>query len=40
MSATSALHQLGQSLWLDNVTRTLLGSGTLACYLWGRFIRL
>ena len=24
MNATRALHQLGQSLWLDNITRTLL----------------
>ena len=26
MKATQALHQLGQSLWLDNITRTLLFS--------------
>ncbi len=32
MNATQALHQLGQSLWLDNITRTLLRSGTLARY--------
>ncbi|MEP7280933.1 MAG: hypothetical protein ABI696_03045 [Rubrivivax sp.] len=31
--ATSALHQLGQSLWLDDITRTLLRSGTLARYI-------
>jgi transaldolase len=30
---TQALHQLGQSLWLDNITRTLLRSGTLARYI-------
>jgi transaldolase len=33
MNATQALHQLGQSLWLDNITRTLLRSGTLARYI-------
>ncbi len=33
MRATQALHQLGQSLWLDNITRTLLRSGTLARYI-------
>jgi transaldolase len=33
MNATSALHQLGQSLWLDNITRPLLRSGTLARYI-------
>ena len=31
---TAALHALGQSLWLDNITRTMLDDGTLA-----RFIR-
>jgi transaldolase len=33
MNPTQALHQLGQSLWLDNITRTLLRSGTLAHYI-------
>lgn len=33
MNATQALHQLGQSLWLDSITRTLLQSGTLAARL-------
>ncbi len=33
MKPTLALHQLGQSLWLDNITRTLLRSGTLARYI-------
>ncbi|MBK1642922.1 transaldolase [Chromatium okenii] len=33
MNATQALHQLGQSLWLDNITRPLLRSGTLARYI-------
>ena len=27
------LHDLGQSLWLDNITRDLLDSGTLARYI-------
>ena len=29
MKATQMLHDLGQSLWLDNITRDLLTSGTL-----------
>ncbi len=33
MKSTTALHRLGQSLWLDNITRTLLRSGTLARYI-------
>jgi transaldolase len=33
MNATLALHQLGQSLWLDNISRPLLRSGTLAHYI-------
>ena len=33
MKATQALHNLGQSLWLDNITRSLLDSGTLARYI-------
>lgn len=33
MTPTSALHTLGQSLWLDNITRDLLRSGTLARYI-------
>jgi transaldolase len=32
MSATRDLHDLGQSLWLDNITRDLLTSNTLARY--------
>ncbi|RIL07741.1 MAG: transaldolase [Proteobacteria bacterium] len=32
MKATQALHELGQSLWLDNITRDLLTSGTLERY--------
>ncbi len=30
---TRALHDLGQSLWLDNITRDMLTSGTLARYI-------
>ena len=33
MSATRQLHDLGQSLWLDNITRALLDDGTLAAYI-------
>ena len=33
MKATQALHSLGQSLWLDNITRDLLNSGTLQRYI-------
>jgi transaldolase len=33
MKATHTLHDLGQSLWLDNITRDLLSSGTLRRYI-------
>jgi len=33
MKATELLHNLGQSLWLDNITRDLLDSGTLKHYI-------
>ena len=33
MKATQALHDLGQSLWLDNITRNLLSSSTLRRYI-------
>ena len=33
MKATQQLHNLGQSLWLDNITRDLLDSGTLKRYI-------
>ena len=33
MNATQQLHDLGQSLWLDNITRELLTSGTLSRYI-------
>jgi len=32
MKATQLLHNLGQSIWLDNITRDLLDSGTLKRY--------
>jgi transaldolase len=32
MTATQQLHERGQSIWLDNITRTLLTGGTLARY--------
>jgi len=35
MKATQLLHDLGQSLWLDNITRDLLNSGTLKGYIDG-----
>jgi hypothetical protein len=31
--ATRKLHSLGQSLWLDNITRDLLNTGTLKRYI-------
>jgi transaldolase len=33
MKPTQELHELGQSLWLDNITRTILDDGTLARYI-------
>jgi transaldolase len=33
MTATQKLHDMGQSLWLDNITRGLLTSGTLRRYI-------
>ncbi len=33
MKATGALHELGQSIWLDNITREMLDSGTLQHYI-------
>jgi transaldolase len=33
MKATQKLHDMGQSLWLDNITRGLLTSGTLRRYI-------
>ena len=32
MKPTQALHDLGQSLWLDNIPRDLLDDGTLKRY--------
>ena len=33
MRPTKQLHELGQSLWLDNITRSLLDDGTLVRYI-------
>ena len=33
MKPTTTLHDLGQSLWLDNITRSLVNSGTLHRYI-------
>ncbi|MGH9681774.1 MAG: transaldolase [Candidatus Acidiferrales bacterium] len=33
MKATQTLHEMGQSIWLDNITRGLLASGTLRRYI-------
>src|SRR5215813_10324307 len=33
MKATQLLHDLGQSLWLDNITRDILENGTLKRYI-------
>lgn len=33
MQATQQIHDRGQSIWLDNITRTLLTSGTLERYI-------
>ena len=33
MKATQLLHNLGQSIWLDNITRDMLDTGTLQSYI-------
>src|SRR4051794_14184444 len=33
MKPTQQLHDIGQSLWVDNITRTMLDDGTLASYI-------
>jgi len=33
MKATQELHEMGQSLWLDNIIRGLLASGPLRRYI-------
>src|SRR6478672_3156724 len=33
MKPTQKLHELGQSLWLDNITRNMLRDGTLQGYI-------
>ena len=40
MNATQLLHNLGQSLWLDNITRDLLTSGALSRYIDDRWPEL
>jgi transaldolase len=38
MKPTQQLHDLGQSVWLDNITRKLLTSGTLGHYIADRSV--
>ena len=33
MKATETLHERGQSLWLDNITRSMLDDGTIQRYI-------
>ncbi len=33
MKSTAQLHEIGQSLWIDNITRTMLADGTLRRYI-------
>ncbi len=33
MNATQQLHDLSQSIWLDNITRQILTNGTLSRYI-------
>jgi hypothetical protein len=33
MRATARLHELGQSIWLDNITREMLDPGQLQSYI-------
>ena len=33
MKPTARLHELGQSVWLDNITREMLDSGQLGRYI-------
>ncbi|WP_432866910.1 hypothetical protein [Microbispora rosea] len=35
MKATQALHERGQSLWLDKITRGMLDSGRIRRYIEG-----
>jgi len=35
VKATQLIHNLGQSIWLDNITRDLLDTGTLKTYIDG-----
>ena len=38
MKATELLYNLGQSLWLDNITRRLITSGKLRRYIQELFV--
>ena len=33
MKPTQKLHELGQSLWVDNITRKMLEEGTIARFI-------
>jgi len=33
MKPTQQLHDLGQSLWLDNITRAMMNDGTMQRYI-------
>jgi len=33
VKATETLHERGQSLWLDNITRSMLDNGTIQRYI-------
>ena len=33
MNPTQKLHDIGQSLWLDSISRSLLSTGTIARYI-------
>ena len=33
MPATADLHAMGQSIWLDNITRDMLNEGTIAGFI-------
>jgi transaldolase len=39
MRATRTLHEMGQSLWSDKITRGLLTSGTLRRYIQAHDVR-
>ena len=33
MNPNEKLHELGQSIWIDSITREMVGSGTLQSYI-------